>query len=247
MKYDVMAPMYDRLMSHVEYADWLNLIERVITRFGSTPFPVIFEIGGGTGVLGSKLMRRGFQYICSDYSDAMCHEASKKSITTFCADGRSLPVKTTFDLVIFLYDGINYLLTPQEYTKLFNEVARCLPLGGLFLFDITTETNSLRHFTEYYDFEDWGDYSYIRHSYYDKQATMQYNDFTIFKQVQSNPSLYQKHFEHHKQRLFPVQLLIESIPRSYFRIEGIWDGFSFRKYTKYSERIHFLLKRIDRV
>jgi hypothetical protein len=244
VKYDALAPIYDRLMCHVEYDEWVSLIGKIISKFSSVKSPEIFEIGGGTGILGQHLIAEGYSYLGSDFSFQMCLEARKKGLPFFCADGRIVPLKKHFDLVLFLYDGINYLQTIDEYVSLFSQVANTLTKGGLFLFDITTETNSISHFIDYLDFEDYGDYSFVRRSYYNETKTTQYNDFTIFKLDQKKPGLYQKFIEHHEQKVFPAKLLEETIPRSHFQIVGIYDGYTFRKYSSKSERIHFLLKKI---
>lgn len=244
MKYDALAPIYDRLMYHVEYDEWVTFIGRIISRFSPVKSPEIFEIGGGTGILGQRLIAEGYSYQGSDFSFQMCLEARKKGIPFFCADGRVLPLKRHYDLVIFLYDGINYLMTLEEYSSLFSQVSNSLSKGGLFLFDITTETNSISHFIDYLDFEDYGDYSFVRRSYYDETNTTQYNDFTIFRLEQKKTQFYQKYKEHHTQKVFPTKLLEETIPRSHFQIIGIYDGYSFKRYSSKSERIHFLLKKI---
>jgi ubiquinone/menaquinone biosynthesis C-methylase UbiE len=244
VKYDALAPIYDRLMYHVEYDEWVSLIGKVISKFSSVKSPEIFEIGGGTGILGQRLIAEGYSYQGSDFSFQMCREAKSKGLPFFCADGRILPLKQHFDLVIFLYDGINYLLTLDEYASLFSQVVNILSKGGLFLFDITTETNSISHFIDYLDFEDYGDYYFVRRSYYDDTNTTQYNEFTIFKLDQKIPPLYHKYKEKHEQKIFPAKLLEETIPRSHFQIVSIFDGYTFRKYSSKSERIHFLLKKI---
>lgn len=243
MRYDSLAPFYDRLMNHVDYDSWIALIERVAAKYMKKKKPSIFEIGGGTGALGRMLRESSYPYTGSDYCFAMAREANKKGLPVFCADARSLPVKKQFDLILFLYDGINYLLSAEDYERAFGEVARCLNRDGLFLFDITTETNSLEHFLEYLDFEDYGDYSFIRHSYYNEETMEQRNDFTIFKQYRKNSNIYEKLSEHHVQKVFPVKFIEEAIPRNLFKVEGIWDGFTFKRYSLRSERIHFLLRK----
>ncbi len=244
MQYDALAPIYDRLMSHVEYEEWVDLIKRVVARYGNSRFPRIFELGAGTGVLGSTLVKMGYSYIGSDLSLPMCHQAhSIRNLPVCTADARFLPVKTKFDLVLFLYDGINYLRTVDDFAVLFQSVAKMLSPGGLFLFDITTEANSLRHFSEYLDFEDYGDFSFVRHSYYDDNTCIQHNDFTIYKQSDENPRLFEKFKERHRQRVYPVSAIEQVIPAEHFNILGIWDGYSFKRYSPRSERIHFLLRK----
>lgn len=242
MEYQALAPIYDRMMNHVEYDEWALLIKKILKKYSTAIKPSVLELGGGTALLAQSLEKLNVSYFGSDLSFSMCQQAQKKSFPFFCCDCRHIAVKKKFDLIIFLYDGINYLQTLQEYSQLFNEVHYCLQDNGLFLFDITTETNSLRHFYDFLDFEDFGDSSYVRHSYYDPECCIQFNDFTIFQKFKDN-DLFQKFSELHIQKVFPAKSIEEQIPPSKFKIIGIWDDISFRKCSAKSERIHFLIKK----
>jgi SAM-dependent methyltransferase len=270
VNYGDLALLYDRLMSHVGYHRWHNLIEQVIKRHARSSRPSILEIGAGTGLLGERLRVSGFQYLASDLSYPMCRQARARLGGVVCADGRYLPFRATscFDLVLFLYDGINYLKDRDSYVRLFGEVHARLSPGGLFLFDVTTVFNSVNNFTEYVDADDFGDCFYFRHSYYHSPEGMQYNDFTIFRRCdesgrigatfspaeaqtqnaagpvhKNDCELYTKSLEHHEQKVFPVGVIRDFVPDAQFEILGIWDDFSFKKHTARSERVHFLLRK----
>lgn len=243
MEYKILAPVYDKVMSHVNYNDWIQLINRINSKYFIKKKPSILEIGAGTGILGKRLVKQGYSYTGSDYSYYMCREAQKKDLNFICNDCRYIPIKKLFDLVIFLYDGINYLQTIDEYSRLFEQVLMCLENNGLFLFDITTETNSIRYFSDFIDYEDFGDHFYVRHSYYDKRNSTQHNDFTIFKRKEFSDGYFEKHEENHSQKVFPPTVIENIIKKSGFSILGIWDDFTTHKYTLQSERIHFLLKK----
>ncbi len=182
MVYHALAPLYDRLMAHVGYHRWQELIEQVIHRYWSDSSPSILEIGAGTGLLGQRIRAAGYRYVASDLSPQMCAHARCRIPKVVCADGRQLPFRDTqrFDLALFLYDGINYLHDQDSYVRLFAQVHSLLSCGGLFLFDITTVFNSVNNFNEYVYADDLGDSFYFRHSYYNSLQCMQYNDFTIF-------------------------------------------------------------------
>lgn len=242
--YNTLAPIYDNVMSHVKYDLWFDLIVNISKKYLPKSNIKIFEMGGGTGSLGTMLLSEGFSYLGSDLSFKMCLQAQKKNIPFLCADARSIPLKTFFDIIIFLYDGINYLQNISDYTVLFSEAQRLLGNDGLFLFDITTETNSISQFSNYLDFEDFGTTSYIRHSYYNKTNQLQYNDFTIFTKVDGDTDTYRKSDEAHVQKIISVKNICRAIPKGLFEIIGIWDGFSFKRFTPRSERIHFLLRKI---
>jgi SAM-dependent methyltransferase len=244
MRYEALAPIYDRLMGHVDYSEWIELIEQVIDRYGEGD-PKIIEIGAGTGVVGALLKEMGYDYTASDLSPAMCAEARRRRKLPVCvADARRLPFRQRFNLALFLYDGINYMMTLDEYRRLFASVCDILLPGGLFLFDITTQENSLRHFVRYIDFEDYGDVSYVRNSHYDEARAIQHNDFTIYRLSKDCPPYYEKFVEAHLQKIFSVQDIEKAIPGKRFEVLGIWDGFVFRKYSGRSVRIHFLLRRL---
>lgn len=245
MNYSALAPLYDRIMSHVGYSRWLFLIENVLHTYGTSKTPVIFEIGGGTGVLGSECREAGYSYIGSDLSAAMCKEAQKKSLPFFCSDARKLALKSDvrFDIVLFLYDGINYLMSTNDWASVFHEVWSHLQTDGLFLFDVTTLYNSKINFNEYVDSDDFGDAFYLRRSYYNISASKQHNDFTIFTAKDSSRQTFYKTIEHHEQKVLDIKDISDMIPDSLFQVLGIWDNFSMKKYTPKSDRVHFLLRR----
>ncbi len=244
MLYDALSPIYDRMMNHVVYDEWVELIESVADRYLPSLHPSVFELGGGTGVLGALLRRKGFRYLGSDRSFGMCCQSKRRKALVACADARALPVKKHFDLIIFLYDGINYLPSLDDYALLFTEAAACLIPGGCLLFDITTEANSLRHFRDYLESEDWGDYAYIRRSYFNLDTRLQHNDITIFRRLADKAPFYQRTVERHCQKVFSAEAIAGAVPASFFSILGIWDGFSMKEHRPQSERIHFLLKKL---
>jgi ubiquinone/menaquinone biosynthesis C-methylase UbiE len=230
-------------MCHVRYDLWHKLIKKICSNYFHHIPPSIFEIGGGTGSLAKMLIKSGYSYTGSDLSFNMCKQAQGKAIPFICTDALSLPIKHKFSFVIFLYDGINYLKSIKEYSLLFQEVSNTLITNGLFLFDITTENNSITNFYNHVDAEDFGNSSYIRNSYYDKRKKRQYNDFAIFTAHHDNNMVYIKEYEYHIQQIFSVNEIVKAIPRNLFNIEGIWDNFTFNRYHTRSERIHFLLKK----
>jgi SAM-dependent methyltransferase len=249
--YSALAPLYDKIMAHVEYDQWVAYIKKIIVSYATSDTPALFEIGGGTGLLGGKLLREGMHYKGSDLSLSMCSQARKRGLPFFAADARFLPLKKNerFDLVIFLYDGINYLQSLDEYVQTFTGVHFSLQPQGLFLFDVTTTANSLKNFNDFVDAGDFDEHFFYRRSYYHSDDSMQYNDFTIFTKSTNGhgaadaPRLFQKFAEHHAQKVFPVASIRDAIPRGLFNIIGIWDNFSFKHATSRSERVHFLLRK----
>ena len=245
MSYKVIAPFYDTIMNHVNYHDWADLILRVKKKFVNKSGIDIFEIGAGTGTLGSLLISSPLncRYYGSDLCFDMAFQATRKKLAFFCADGRYLPLKKEFDLILFLYDGINYLSSLSDYLILFKSVASLLSSGGLFLFDITTKENSFRYFFDVFDFQEIEKTTIIRHSYYLPKKYLQKNDFLFFSPVVGTTDLFQKKFEDHSQKIFNPDQIEKTIPKNLFNCLGIWDGFTMDLFNNSSERIHFLLQK----
>jgi SAM-dependent methyltransferase len=245
MSYDIIAPFYDKVMDHVDYTEWYDLILSIVSKYRIKTPVSLLEIGGGTGTLGRMLTDKKnlFRYFGSDICLKMAVEARKKDLPFFCADGCAMPVKKTFDMIIFLYDGINYLQSLSAYRQLFASVSQCLKPNGFFLFDITTRENSLLHFYDFFDYQELGDTSVMRHSYFLPQKNLQKNDFLFFSPVDDKKDLYTKRFETHSQKVFSAEQLKKIFPQSPFFCRGIWDGCTMQPYNAASERIHFLLQK----
>jgi ubiquinone/menaquinone biosynthesis C-methylase UbiE len=247
--YSVLAPLYDRLMAHIEYGKWVSFIHDIIASYCHTSTPTVFEIGGGTGVLGRILLDQGMRYTGSDRSTGMCVQAHARGVPFIAADARALPLKRdrTFDVALFLYDGINYLPSINDYRRVFEEVHAALNSSGLFLFDITTQANSMTNFSDFLDASDCAEGYYIRRSYYHPCDAVQYNDFTVFKCVHESgsPEMYKRFDERHAQKVLPVKDVAAAVPRELFDTVGMWDNFSFRHWSTRSDRVHFLLQKTD--
>lgn len=237
--YESLSKIYDELMLGVEYDLWFDLIVKLCEENFDNPKVKILEIGGGTGVLGKKLIDFGFEYLGSDISFYMARIAKEKGLDFVCADCQNLPFTDKFDLTIFLFDGINYLFDTKQFTQTFKQIHSILKNNGLFLFDITTEVNSINNFLNYRESYAGEDYSYIRESYYDTKNREQHNDFEIF--VKEKDNIYRRYTEQHCQKVHPVKSIINSIPLDLFEIIGTWGDFEQKKWNAKSERVHFLL------
>lgn len=241
--YSSLAELYDSLMSYVPYQNWVEMIREIRDTYSVTSNPRIFELGGGTGTLGSMLVFEEFDYIGSDLSPQMCKVAWEKGLDFITCDCRSISLKESVDLVIFCFDGINYLHSLKDFRTCFEQVHKVLKKGGLFFFDITTKNNSITYFEDYTEAESFENGSYIRHSFFDACTDMQHNDFDIYLAVEGETNRYERFREEHMQKVFPVEEVERTVPRDLFTIEGIWGDFTLETYSPVSERVHFLLRK----
>ena len=73
---------------------------------------------------------------------------------------------------------------------------------------------------------------------------IQHNDFTFFCPADHSRNCFQKITENHSQKVYQADQIEKVIPEDLFKTIGIWDGYTMNRNNKYSERIHFLIKKI---
>jgi SAM-dependent methyltransferase len=136
MDYDTFAPFYDSVMG--DRRDVVNIIRRQI-RAHHPSAKTILELGCGTGSIISSLSRH---YTVSgiDQSANMLQLAQQKLPNSALIHGTiaGFELKTTFDVIICVFDTINHLTTFSDWQKLLRSTQNHLSTNGLFIFDMNT-------------------------------------------------------------------------------------------------------------
>lgn len=105
----------------------------------------LLELGCGTGSMLQFLSER---YIVSgiDQSTEMVQIAMRKvpNAKYYVQDMTSFTVPQTFDVIICVFDSINHIIDFQNWQRLFTTVKKHLNDGGLFLFDMNTQSKLAR-------------------------------------------------------------------------------------------------------
>lgn len=240
--YSVLAAGYDAVMQHVCYDAWAEYIYELIERHhpeGRT----LLELGCGTASLALCLQPLGgYAYLATDRSPAMVRMARRKveheglPVEVAEADFTSFEVAEPVDVVLLLYDGLNYLLELEEVELLLDCAASALPPGGIFLYDQSTPLNSLNNEE---DFEDEGchqGFAYRRTSNYDPDARRHVTRFEI--EVRG-----ERYREEHVQRAYRLEEIAGLVEKTPFRLEAVYDGFTREPAGEHSERAHWVLRR----
>lgn len=240
--YTVLAAGYDVVMEHVEYEAWAEYVYGLLVKHHPEAHAVL-ELACGTGSLAFELQPLGpYRYAGTDLSSHMIHVAQAKAdmygvpIQFEVADFTNFRVDTPVDVVILLYDGLNYLLNEAPIRDLFRCAYEALAPGGIFLFDQSTPSNSINN--EPY-FEDRGrhdNFAYVRHSYYDRETRL--HRTTLDMTVDG------RHFrEEHVQRAYELGEIRALLADTPFELLAIYDNFSTAPATEASERAHWIVRK----
>lgn len=241
--YSRLAEHYDRLMGHVHYDFWATSLQRILKRHKCKPESLL-ELGAGTGKLALNLQIPTLKFqVHSDISFPMVQAAgSEFPYPRLACDATAIPfADSCFDVILMCYDAVNYL-EPRGIRRLFEEAKRVLKPGGFFLFDVTTEENSLNWFEDYCDaFEACGGLL-VRRSSYDQAKKVQHNYIDVFEPL-AGTDYYQRMSEHHQQYIYSIPALCEWVEECGLALTDLLDANSLREATPKSERIHFVVRR----
>ena len=239
--YQGLAPVYDYVMRHVDYDEWVAYVQSLFERWDYSATRIV-DLACGTGNISFELHRLNYEVTGIDLSGDMLRVAEAKGGNTGIEfvqrDLCQLAGLGPFDAAVCMYDSFNYLLETEDLDEALTSVETIVRPEGLFIFDICTEHNSLRYFRDARDREIGPGFSFARHSYYEVEERLQMNHFTIRFEGQDEPLE-----EHHVQHIYPVADLLDLLESSPFDLLGAFDGFTFKRGTEHSDRIHFALRR----
>ncbi len=243
MVYDELAVVYDALMEHVPYQRWATHIRGLCGRHGLKPARVL-DAACGTGRFLAEFVSPGQEAFGFDRSRGMLRVAQQRfqalrlPVQLSSGDLRTWKETADLDLVVCLYDSINYLLRPEHLEEAFRNLAERLRPGGLLIFDICTEYNS-RHFLNGYREEDEAaGIHYHRHSWYDETEKMHHNDFHLTPVVGGRTRV-----ERHLQRIYDIEEILRRLEAAPLEVLEYLDGLTLAPVHPESLRVHFVTRR----
>ncbi len=149
-QYGDVAAVYDTLMDGVPHSAWLSRIEKAVRERGKTLRSAL-DVACGTGIATLLLARRGYTPVVGvDLSPDMIRIARTKAMAALNPRERTVHFEVqnaatldfgedkTFDLVISLFDSLNYILNPDDLQSAFRHIFARTSAGGIFAFDMNS-------------------------------------------------------------------------------------------------------------
>jgi len=240
--FEAVGPYYDILMSAVPYRAWVDYVEAVLARVGAHP-QTILDLACGTGKVGAELARRGYPRVFGvDLSEGMAHVAARTGrLPVAVQDARALGLRPeTFDLVVSLYDSLNYILEPDELLACFRGVRECLRPDGLFIFDLNTiRALALNLFTQ----DNLRSSARLRYSWdsvWDEETRL--CSVRMWFEWRDGEARHE-FVEIHHQRGYRDQEVQSLLRNAGFTLLGAYDAYSFDPVHNRSTRAFYLARR----
>ena len=273
--YSVIAGVYDRINSGVDYGRWADYVESLFEKYlGGRP-ELVLDLASGTGSMTLELAKRGYDMIGVDLSEEMLAEATDRMYIMIddgelplegrrplflCQDIREFELYGTVGAVVCCLDSLNYLTGEGDLEKTFSTVHNYLDPSGLFIFDMNTP----------YKFENiYGDNSYVYEldvdsedeklcvwqNYYDRESRI--CDFILTLFERESDGRYRRSDEEQTERCYTFEEISEALAESGFELIGVsagYDGVGLknglakdaRELLNDTERWHFVARRIEK-
>lgn len=252
-EYSKLAEIYDEVMDDVAYDIWADFIDDIIQVHHPNP-NTILELACGTGSLALNLDELGYyDILATDKSPHMIKQASKKGtehgsgVRFEVMDFLDIHLDQAFDIVVSIFDSINYLHRSRDIHHLLGEVKKVITPESLFIFDFTTPRNSIQAIEFLNNEEGYtsDNYRFLRKSRYDGKKQIHYNSFQIEKLDTDGETVLERYSEEHEQRIYSLQQMLDIIGETDYNIVAKYEDFDLVEADSKSLRITMVLQCHD--
>jgi SAM-dependent methyltransferase len=251
-QYGEVAGIYDTLMDGVPHDLWLTRIEKAVRLRGKRPRSVL-DCACGTGLVTELLWLRGYRPVVGfDLSEAMINVARTKSLALAKAANRMdgptyhvqnaahLELNSDFDLVVSLFDSLNYILDPEDLQRAFVRLYAHTAPGGMLAFDMNS-LYALSHdlFTQT---QAWGPVRHDWHAHWDRETRLCRVEMDFW--VRQPNSETNRHFhETHIQRAYTVPEVRDRLHRAGYQNVECFGNYGERAPGPRSDRLLFVAEK----
>lgn len=218
--YGFFANRYDSYMAHVDYELWYSKLMSWQKGYSSRACHRVLELACGTANVAIRFVQAGCEVDACDISTQMLELAYQKNLkpNLYQAALTDRIPKKGYDLILCLFDSINYLSSSAQISKCLQQVAHSLAEGGLFIFDISTMLNSMQNFSDSCDYTIEPTARMVHEAYYKVGKREQISRLSLFTQF---GECYYLQEEEHLQKVYRCEELIELIKRSDLSLKAI--------------------------
>ena len=204
----------------------------------------ILDLCCGTGQLSAKLGGLGYPVTGIDISEDMLRFARKNAPEAkfILANAKEFKPAEMFDCVVSTYDSLNFIISLEELSTVFQNVHLSLHQNGIFLFDLNTEYGYLYHWDDGILSFVEDDHACTVRAAYDFDEKLSRLDTTIFRLLdgwqRSDLTFYQKfHSES------DVQTALELAGFTNIVVHGYNDEQGLSDLNEESERMYFVCRK----
>lgn len=242
-QYSGLSGIYDQLMAGINYRDWADYIELLVYHHGGVPEQSSLDLACGTGNTTVALAGKGYIVTGLDLAEEMLEIASQKvkklPITFRQDDMRTFTLPQQVGLVTAFQDGLNYLLSEEDFRQTFLSVSRALLPQGLFIFDINC-VNKLPADGSDVAYVETDEFTLIWETSFVTESVW---EISVTGFVPQSEGLYSRFQEVHRERVITEQEVAVALQTAGMYLQGRYDAFSLNEPHEATRRIFYVARR----
>ena len=246
MAYGEFAKIYDELINEdINYDEMVDCILRICNE-NNIEFNDYLDIACGTGNVTVRIAKHFKNIYGVDLSEDMLREAFDKLKSErikgkiICQDMTELSLNRNFDLITSVLDSTNYVTDIDGLKNYFKGVYEHLKDDGLFIFDVNSYYklseilgNNIYTYSEEDVFYTW-------ENVFEDDLLSMFLTFFVKK-----GELYERFEEEHLERAYKESQLESILEELDFKVINKFDGYSNDNVQANSERIVYVVKKIQ--
>ncbi|HEY3298083.1 MAG TPA: class I SAM-dependent methyltransferase [Armatimonadota bacterium] len=246
LQFDKIAFLYDELMSTVPYNEWFKYLDGLLDKFQHHPKTVL-DLCCGTGTFSRLLAEKGYQVSGVDISAGMIEVARQRSLAAGLdidfrvQDAAQLRFGKKFDLIISLFDSLNYIVDASSLQQTFYRVSEHLNPESIFIFDMNTELAlAIGLFNQDNLGHRRAPVHYNWRSSYDKAARICriHMDF-VYRKGGIGEKVEVVHF----QRAYDEMEVVEMLITAGLKVHAVYDAYTFEPANRQSDRVFYVARK----
>ena len=238
--YEKFAQIYDSIMPDNFYGNYYEFVIEILQKLESKPASIL-ELACGTGKLARLFLDRGYNIEGLDLSTNMLKVAQAKGLKVYQSNMIDFELNRKYDLILCVYDSLNYLQKGSDLQHCFNSVKKHLSQDGLFIFDLNSDhkinevipNNPVK--TEYRKI---GDIEFI---WLNSTKPESWISELIFFQKMENGK-YLRFYEKHIEKAYGMNEVKHLLKEANLEILASYSDFEFSEIEKDSMRWFFVCK-----
>jgi ubiquinone/menaquinone biosynthesis C-methylase UbiE len=242
------AQIYDKAGFSAFSERMIPYIDQNLERINFRPESIL-DLACGTGTAAILLAKRNLKVYGVDGSPNMLKIAKKKAarekvhVEFILSDMRSFSPPEKVDLVISLYDSLNYIVTPKELVSVFSRVKKALKENGLFMFDVNTlycmKYGWDNRFSVFWMTDD---ILVIESNAHDQKRRTTTKSFTFF--VKKENEVFERIVEEHTERGYTVNEIKQALTDAKLEFASCYDCFAFTRSKPETKRVFCIGKNL---
>ncbi|MFW6348310.1 MAG: class I SAM-dependent methyltransferase, partial [Cyclonatronaceae bacterium] len=136
--YSAIAPIYNEIMKDVDYEDWADFIDAIIQEHRPEAVSLL-ELACGTGQIAMYLEElECYDITATDLSEEMLEigrriaDFREMNITWKQQDFFNITLEQQYDVVMALFDSVNYIRKEEQMLQFFENVAKVMHPDSIF-------------------------------------------------------------------------------------------------------------------